>query len=484
MQKTAILVFGLDGATWKLLDPWIKKGKLPFLKKLIQKGVRGTLKSTLPPLTSTAWVSFQTGLSPLVHGVFGFQKTNGKLFSAKDIKQPTFWHLAGEKGKKSAIINMPLTYPPKPLNGCLITSFLTPPKSNFAYPIQLQEQLKKLNYQVDIMFEKLGFAPEKKLSSQQKKKLFKDLKSLINSRKRAGNLIINKENWDIFFILFKASDVAQHFFWKQKLTLEIYQEIDRAIRKLVENQRKKYPKTRTNILVISDHGFHPTAKNDICFYPLLRQLGLIPQLPWWWLKILRGIRKFTKSKLVEKLAYSQGIKAADWGLYWPNASQEKSKKLLQKLQGFKHQGKRVFSELILNQPGRENQPRILWLTNPLFAPNADPLAEKIFYRKKTYLKAHHHSDRNGIFAAAGPNIRKSKEKVSLEIIDLPINILRLLAISPLPQTDGKLLPQFFKFPKIAKRPQTEPKKTKTARPLNKKGEKLVIQRLKALGYVN
>ena len=56
-----ILVIGLDGATWTLLKPWIEKGYLPTIKKLIKEGVHGVLKSTVPPLSIPAWNSIVTG---------------------------------------------------------------------------------------------------------------------------------------------------------------------------------------------------------------------------------------------------------------------------------------------------------------------------------------------------------------------------------------------------------------------------------------
>lgn len=67
-----VLVIGLDGATWDLLEPLAKEGKLQTLRNLMEGGVWGNLESTIPPVTVPAWVSFATGMNPGKLGVFGF----------------------------------------------------------------------------------------------------------------------------------------------------------------------------------------------------------------------------------------------------------------------------------------------------------------------------------------------------------------------------------------------------------------------------
>ncbi len=55
-----VLFIGLDGATFDVLDPLIKQGLMPRLKQFIDEGVSGTLETTIPPITPTAWVSWMT----------------------------------------------------------------------------------------------------------------------------------------------------------------------------------------------------------------------------------------------------------------------------------------------------------------------------------------------------------------------------------------------------------------------------------------
>src|SRR3979409_1318657 len=67
-----VLLIGLDGATFDILDPLIESGVMPVLRDLIGSGVRATLQSTVPALTPPAWTSLVTGRGPGSHGIFDF----------------------------------------------------------------------------------------------------------------------------------------------------------------------------------------------------------------------------------------------------------------------------------------------------------------------------------------------------------------------------------------------------------------------------
>ena len=73
-----VLVLGLDGVPWSLLDPWLHEGRLPHLARLIARGGRGDLRSTVPYVTAPAWTSCVTGVNPGKHGVldFAMQRAN------------------------------------------------------------------------------------------------------------------------------------------------------------------------------------------------------------------------------------------------------------------------------------------------------------------------------------------------------------------------------------------------------------------------
>jgi predicted AlkP superfamily phosphohydrolase/phosphomutase len=161
-QSTKTLALGLDGATWDILLPLIEEGKLPAFKKLLGEGVYGDLQSVIPPVTCPAWKCYSTGKNPGKLGVFWWvdvNKESGKIVmpNAYSFKSRDLWDYLGDKGFKVGIINMPTTYPPKKVNGFMVSGFGMPMDKKFdfqqpyTYPNELQEELEaKYDYKVGI----------------------------------------------------------------------------------------------------------------------------------------------------------------------------------------------------------------------------------------------------------------------------------------------------------------------------------------------
>ena len=130
-----VLIIGLDGATWRVLEPWARNGRLPNLAVLMARGSWGPLRSTVPALTLPAWSSLATGRNPGGHGVFAFRRLRPDrydspgLASASDLRAPTLWEIAGRAGVRVGVVNVPPSYPIRPVNGFVVSCLLTPPGS-------------------------------------------------------------------------------------------------------------------------------------------------------------------------------------------------------------------------------------------------------------------------------------------------------------------------------------------------------------------
>src|SRR5436190_17110566 len=117
MATPQVLIIGLDGATWRLLEPWARAGRLPHLAALMRRGTWGTLRSTVPALTLPAWSSFMTGKNPGAHGVYGFRRLafdryDGRgLANARDLRATTIFEVAAAAGRRVGVINVPPSYP-------------------------------------------------------------------------------------------------------------------------------------------------------------------------------------------------------------------------------------------------------------------------------------------------------------------------------------------------------------------------------------
>nr|MDQ2733009.1 alkaline phosphatase family protein [Armatimonadota bacterium] len=153
-----VLVIGLDCAppAW-VFDQWLED--LPNLKRLADSGCYGSLESTIPPITVPAWMSMMTGRDPGTLGIYGFRNRKDHSYTALNfansrmVRQPTAWDLCGLKDKKVVVMGVPLTYPPRPVNGSLICGFLAPGKeSDFTYPPELKEEINRISpdYQLDV----------------------------------------------------------------------------------------------------------------------------------------------------------------------------------------------------------------------------------------------------------------------------------------------------------------------------------------------
>src|SRR5512135_2844467 len=126
-----MLVVGLDCAEPSLVfERW--REELPTLQRLMQAGAYGRLTSCIPCITVPAWSCMTSGKDPGVLGVYGFRNRADTSYDAMTIangahiKTPRLWDLLGQADKQVIVVGVPQTYPVKPVNGYLVSDFLTP----------------------------------------------------------------------------------------------------------------------------------------------------------------------------------------------------------------------------------------------------------------------------------------------------------------------------------------------------------------------
>ena len=243
-----LLIVGLDGATFEVIDRLIEDGKLETISKLVDTGVRSVCESTIPPLTCPAWPSIITGCNPGKHGLFHFVDPDGKIYTFNDLKKPTFWEILSENGISCGIINVPITYPPRKINGVIITGMLTPPNKRFTYPPELEKELREKDYVVDYPAEIIRYLKFDK----------KYIDKLIEIERSRTDIVIRlnkRENFDLTFIVYQAPDIVQHRLWEEKeCVYRVYEELDQEIGRLIEFFSPE------NVVIISDHGFSSYKK--------------------------------------------------------------------------------------------------------------------------------------------------------------------------------------------------------------------------------
>ena len=130
-----------------MLERW--RDELPTLSRLADQGSWGRLTSIIPPITVPAWSCMMASRTPGDLGVYGFRNRSdhsyGGLFIANGaaIKAPRLWDLVTRAGSPSIVLGVPGTYPPRPLNGVLVSCFLTPSiESSYTYPPMLRREIE------------------------------------------------------------------------------------------------------------------------------------------------------------------------------------------------------------------------------------------------------------------------------------------------------------------------------------------------------
>ena len=204
-----VFLFGVDGLTFRILHPMMERGLLPNFQKLCNGGVEGILKSTIPPLTPPAWMSISTGLSPAKHGVYDFwqyeQTEHGPRAQVMTHRKggKAIWNVLSESGKRVVVANIPMTYPAEPVNGIMLSGYMTPDmKAGVTFPAAFKEELFRAvpDYQID-----LNPAIDREQSGAM---LIETLKM---TRTRIAMLrLLLEQAWDFFFIVFTGADRLQH----------------------------------------------------------------------------------------------------------------------------------------------------------------------------------------------------------------------------------------------------------------------------------
>lgn len=271
MTKRKLLIVGLDGATFDILEPLMKLGLLPRMEHAIQKGVKARLQSTIPPVTGPAWVSFMTGKNPENHGIFDFVTSAAKESLARriihygDIKSNTLWSILTRKGKKVGLINMPITFPLPKLDGFAIPGMLTPGNvTEWTNPPHLMKELKPIigSYIPDVWWQLYN-----------ESRIVPFLHRLISSasqKARISSYLMTKYDWDFLMTVFTGTDRIQHALWDlisivskggnlgkgrnkiEHLIRTYYRKIDNFIGDTIQKIDDK-----TQLFILSDHGFGP-----------------------------------------------------------------------------------------------------------------------------------------------------------------------------------------------------------------------------------
>jgi len=267
-----VAVLGLDGVPFSLLKILFARGLMPRLEETARAGTFLQMETSIPPVSSVAWASFMTGKDPGHHGIFGFtdlarDEIALRLPSFDDLRAPAVWQVL--RDRTSVIVNLPFTYPARPVNGVLISGFVAPVFERSVHPQSLIPWLKSRNYRIDVDAVK-GRTDRGGLV----KELFENLSVL----EEVSLELIRSRPWDLFIGVVTGTDRLHHFFFDasedashpyNRDFIDYYRRIDSFFGRL-----STLIGTDTRLIVLSDHGF-TRLRTQVYLNHILRTRGYL-----------------------------------------------------------------------------------------------------------------------------------------------------------------------------------------------------------------
>lgn len=533
-----VLIVGLDGATFDVLGPMMEDGVMPVLKSLVDEGASGVLESTKPPITPAAWTTFMTGKGPGRHGIIDFLRYDpGKnqlvLNNNQKISQTTIWQILSEKNYKVGAIHVPMTFPPEPVNGFMISGFDTPPGEDFTYPKKLQAEIlaKYPDYTHEKKWERKALGGDALFAQN-----LEYVKQSFDRGYDLARFCGDKYGWDVMMVLLKLVDNLQHKTWRylderfrgrnptrRRLTLDCFARLDEVIGKLKDLAARH----GATLLIMSDHG-HGSLDGKAQPNLLLAQwgyLGLRSGLARaktrslvWWRRLTRsnnGCPSGQQGTVDQDLAFEWSrtracvLHAGIYGFLYinlrgrqpegivePTEFERLREEIRERLLSVRYtrrdgQQRPVFPEVHTIEDlygcGRKEYP---WMPDLLLVPDEGLAVVKkirgsspVRWIPLSRVEGTHRLE--GVFAAHGPGISGGK-KIRAQIADIAPTILAGLGERVPKDMDGQVLRDIFSEPVTVRyEPPQERKVDEAEAPVLTKAQlEEVATRLGDLGYLD
>lgn len=131
VRTPRVVVVGVDGASWKVMEPMIAEGELPTFARLRLEGASQLDFDTLDKTDSpVVWTTVATGRSPEEHGVEDYTITladGAKVPITSDVRKvPALWNLASDAGLRVLAINWWASWPAEAIHGIVVSDHANP----------------------------------------------------------------------------------------------------------------------------------------------------------------------------------------------------------------------------------------------------------------------------------------------------------------------------------------------------------------------
>ncbi|HEU4403184.1 MAG TPA: alkaline phosphatase family protein [Candidatus Polarisedimenticolia bacterium] len=309
-----VVVIGIDGADWRVIEPLVARGRMPAFKRLIAEGTTGVLRSMEPSASPSLWTTVATGVSPERHGIHGFvvSAEGGEVpggegegapraggpeirpVTSTMRKAPAFWNILSGQGLKVGVVGWLVTWPAEPVNGYVVSSYLPyvynwstgrPLKGTIVRGIPHQTFPEGLIDEIDPLKVRPSDLEDATLrrfydptrvsrlppNDQECVEGFRWSLACDETYRRIGLSLFERFPVDLFAVYFGGVDVASHRFWKfanpqalhygvgaeeaailGRVIEEYYVYVDGAVGEYLARLGPE-----DSLVVLSDHGFKP-----------------------------------------------------------------------------------------------------------------------------------------------------------------------------------------------------------------------------------
>ncbi len=277
-----LAVIGLDSAVPELVFERFRRD-LPNLSRLMDEGSWGLLQSIHPPITVPAWTCMMSGYDPGELGMYGFRNRKDHTYggytiaNASAIPVDRVWDRLSKAGKQVILLGVPQTYPIRPVNGWVVSDFLTPStQSVYTFPADLKTEVERVSggYVLDVE----DFRTKDKAALLQR--------TYAKTRKHfsVAKHMLTTKPWDFFMLVEMGVDRVHHGFWSYMDPLhpkyEAGSPFEGAIRDYYRYVDQEIGEVLgllppgTGVLVVSDHGAK-RLEGAICFNEWLIREGYL-----------------------------------------------------------------------------------------------------------------------------------------------------------------------------------------------------------------
>ncbi len=300
--RPPVLLIGVDGLEWTLVERFAAEGDLPCLAALMERGVAGRLETLTPTVSPAIWTTIATGKRPEEHGIRSFAYQDGaglRLYTSGHRRTKALWNIASERGLAVDCVGWWCTYPAEPIRGVMVAQTSTREQADVRWaqnvwkgtvregvPAQVFPPAREdevLDVAEDVRerlprLERETFGAPRHPPRELTRRLWEgstwSLAADQTYLEIARRLLEDGDPPDLLMVYFGQVDVVSHRFLRYQepalfrhpptaaevedfgdMVRRAYRWVDAAVAELVALA------PGAAVVVVSDHGFHPTNRD-------------------------------------------------------------------------------------------------------------------------------------------------------------------------------------------------------------------------------